>query len=105
MWFTGAKQGAIDDINFVRVNSGGLAPTALTTGSTDDQFITELLNNRRYSLFFEFGHRWWDTRRFNRLGTRSTRPSRRIRSSRTCHTRLKTDDGSGRRRGYARLEA
>jgi hypothetical protein len=68
-WFTGAKQGAIDDINFVRVNSGGLAPTALTTGSTDDQFITELLYNRRYSLFFEFGHRWWDTRRFNRLAT------------------------------------
>ena len=68
-WFTGAKQGAIDDINVVRVNSGGLAPTTLTAGSTDDQFITELLYNRRYSLFFEFGHRWWDARRFNRLGT------------------------------------
>ena len=68
-WFTGAKQGAIDDINFVRVNSGGLAPTTLTTGSTDDQFVTELLYNRRYSLFFEYGHRWWDARRFNRLGT------------------------------------
>ena len=68
-WFTGAKQGAIDDINFIRVNSGGLPPTSLTTGSTDDQFVTELLYNRRYSLFFEFGHRWWDTRRFNRLGT------------------------------------
>ena len=68
-WFTGAKQGAIDDINFVRVNSGGIAPTTLTTGATDDQFITELLYNRRYSLFFEFGHRWWDARRFNRLAT------------------------------------
>jgi len=68
-WFTGAKQTAIDDINFVRVNSGGLAATALTTASTDDQFITELLSNRRYSLFFEFGHRWWDARRFNRLAT------------------------------------
>jgi|SRR5687768_4644540 len=68
-WFTGAKQGAIDDINFVRVNSGGLGASTLTTGSTDDQFITELLYNRRYSLFFEYGHRWWDARRFNRLAT------------------------------------
>jgi hypothetical protein len=68
-WFTGNKQGALDDINFVRVNSGGLGPTTLTTASTDDQFITELLYNRRYSLFFEFGHRWWDARRFNRLAT------------------------------------
>jgi starch-binding outer membrane protein, SusD/RagB family len=68
-WFTGNKQGALDDINFIRVNSGGLAATSLTTGATDDQFITELLYNRRYSLFFEFGHRWWDTRRFNRLAT------------------------------------
>ena len=68
-WFTGNKQGALDDINFVRVNSGGLAPTTLTTASTDDQFVTELLYNRRYSLFFEFGHRWWDARRFNRLAT------------------------------------
>jgi hypothetical protein len=68
-WFTGNKQGALDDINFVRVNSGGLAPTSLTTGAADDQFITELLYNRRYSLFFEYGHRWWDSRRFNRLAT------------------------------------
>ena len=68
-WFTGNKQGALDDINFVRVNSGGLAATSLTTGATDDQFVTELLYNRRYSLFFEYGHRWWDARRFNRLAT------------------------------------
>jgi len=68
-WYSGNKQGAIDDINFVRVNSGGLAATTLTTASTDDQFVTELLYNRRYSLFFEFGHRWWDARRFNRLAT------------------------------------
>jgi hypothetical protein len=68
-WFSGNKQGAIDDINFVRTNSGGLAATTVTAASTDDQFITELLYNRRYSLFFEFGHRWWDARRFNRLAT------------------------------------
>ena len=68
-WFTGDKTGAIADINFIRTNSGGLAPTSLTAGSTDDQFVTELLYNRRYSLFFEYGHRWWDARRFNRLST------------------------------------
>jgi starch-binding outer membrane protein, SusD/RagB family len=68
-WFTGDKAGAIADINFIRTNSGGLAPTSLTAGSSDDQFVTELLYNRRYSLFFEYGHRWWDARRFNRLNT------------------------------------
>ena len=68
-WFTGDKAGAITDINFVRTNSGGLAASSLTAGSTDDQFVTELLYNRRYSLFFEYGHRWWDARRFNRLAT------------------------------------
>jgi len=68
-WFTGDKAGAIADLNFVRTNSGGLGATTLTTASSDDQFVTELLYNRRYSLFFEFGHRWWDARRFNRLAT------------------------------------
>lgn len=68
-WFTGDKAGAIADVNFIRTNSGGLAPTSLTAASSDEQFITELLYNRRYSLFFEYGHRWWDARRFNRLGT------------------------------------
>lgn len=68
-WFSGNKQGAIEDIDFVRTNSGGLAPTTLTAGGTDEQFITELLYNRRYSLFFEYGHRWWDARRFDRLAT------------------------------------
>lgn len=68
-WFTGDKAGAISDINFIRTNSGGLAATALTTASSDADFTTELLYNRRYSLFFEFGHRWWDARRFNRLAT------------------------------------
>lgn len=82
-WFTGNKQGAIDDINTIRTVSGGLAPqptattitlvgTAttvrppLTVASTDDQFLDELLYNRRESLLFE-GHRWIDMRRFGRL--------------------------------------
>ena len=68
-WNTGDKPGAIADINLVRVNAGGLAPTLLTAGSTDDAFITELLYNRTYSLMWTQGTRWVDARRYNRLNT------------------------------------
>jgi hypothetical protein len=60
----GNRQAAIDDINFVRVNSGGLAPLP---ASFSGDLIGELLYNRRYSLFDEYGHRWVDMRRYNRL--------------------------------------
>ncbi len=65
-WFTGDKAGALTDINAVRTRSGGLGNTALTAGSTDAAFITELMYNRRYSLLFEQGTSWHDGRRFNR---------------------------------------
>ena len=68
-WNTGDKAGAIADINLVRVNAGGLAPTLLTAASTDDAFITELLYNRTYSLMWTQGTRWVDARRYNRLNT------------------------------------
>jgi hypothetical protein len=58
--------GALDDINFIRTTSGGLAPRA-PFASADD-FITELLLQRRYSLLWE-GHRWMDVRRFGRITT------------------------------------
>ena len=62
---SGDVTGALADINFVRVNSGGLAPLA---GFADaNAFVTELLYNRTYSLLFEAGHRWVDHRRYNRL--------------------------------------
>ena len=67
-WFTNDKLNAIADIDFIRVNSGGLAPSALTIASTDAQFVTELLLQRRYSLLFQ-GFRWSDVRRFNLLNT------------------------------------
>ena len=54
---------ALADINFVRVNSGGLEPLLLPGEAT----ITELLQQRRYSLLFEGGHRWIDMRRYDRL--------------------------------------
>ncbi len=56
---------AADDINFIRVNSGRLAPVAITEANALD----ELLKQKRYSLLFEGGHRWIDLRRYDRLDT------------------------------------
>ena len=67
-WFTTAKAAALTDINLVRQNAGGLAPTVLTIASPDSAFVTELMYNRRYSLLWEQGTRWIDARRFHRLG-------------------------------------
>jgi starch-binding outer membrane protein, SusD/RagB family len=63
---TGDKPGAIAMINNIRQNSGGLAPTTLTAASSDADFITEILVQKRYSLLLE-GHRWVDMRRYGRL--------------------------------------
>lgn len=58
---------ALDDINYIRVNSGGLAPYA---GVVDAPSLrTELLYNKRYSLFWEGGHRWRDLRHYGLLNT------------------------------------
>ena len=66
-FFTGNTAGALADINFIRTTSGGLAARGGFTNAAD--FTTELLNQRRYSLMFEGGHRWIDSRRFGRLTT------------------------------------
>ena len=63
------KAAAIADLDFVRVNSGGLAPTGLTAGSSTGAMLDELLYNRRFSLLWEQGTRWIDARRYNRLAT------------------------------------
>jgi hypothetical protein len=55
---------AIDDLNFIRVNSGGLAAR---TDLDMTNIVDELLQQRFYSLLFEGGHRWIDMRRFNML--------------------------------------
>ncbi len=57
---------AADDLNFIRVNSGGLAPR---NDITADNALDELLKQKRYSLLFEGGHRWIDLRRYDRLDT------------------------------------
>ncbi len=66
-WHRSDRAGAIDDINLVREHAGGLAPTTLTVASPDDDFVTELLYNRLYSLMWAQGTRWIDARRYNRL--------------------------------------
>ncbi len=65
----GNTQAAIDDINLIRAQSGGLAPTTLTAASPKADLITELLYNRTYSLMWESGTRWLDARRYGRLGS------------------------------------
>jgi hypothetical protein len=60
----GNRAGAIEDLNYVRVNAGGLAPLA---ADYPGDLVTEVLYNRRYSLAFEYGHRWIDMRRYGRL--------------------------------------
>lgn len=57
---------ALAGINKVRTVSGGLGNY---TGPTDKaSLITEILKQRRYSLYGE-GHRWIDMRRYNLLST------------------------------------
>ena len=58
---------AADDINFIRVNSGGLDPIANLGTQSADAILDELLYNKRYSLLFEAGHRWIDMRRYGKL--------------------------------------
>lgn len=54
---------AVDAINHVR-NTWGLPDFS----STDkNQIIDQLLYERRYSLWYEFGHRWFDAKRYDRL--------------------------------------
>jgi starch-binding outer membrane protein, SusD/RagB family len=60
----GNTAAALADLNFIRVNSGGLAPLP---SSFSGDFITEILYNRTYSLLFEQGTRWVDARRYGRL--------------------------------------
>lgn len=63
LWFTGDETGAVEALNTVRTESGGLTVVNVPAGD-DAAFIDALLYERRYSLMFEGGHRWIDLRRF-----------------------------------------
>lgn len=60
----GNRAAAIADLNVVRTVSGGLAPLDADYAGS---LIDEVLYNRRYSLFGEYGNRWFDMRRYGRL--------------------------------------
>ncbi|MEO6444689.1 MAG: RagB/SusD family nutrient uptake outer membrane protein [Gemmatimonadaceae bacterium] len=62
----GNRSAAIQDLNFIRTVAGGLAPLP---SDHSGNLVDELLYNRRYSLFGEYGHRWFDMRRYGRLAT------------------------------------
>ncbi|MBC7923177.1 MAG: RagB/SusD family nutrient uptake outer membrane protein [Ferruginibacter sp.] len=65
---TGQLAEAVTVLNRVRT-SAGLQPLAIAKPAVignKDALIDELLNQRRYSLWYE-GHRWFDVRRYNRL--------------------------------------
>lgn len=68
-WNTGDRTGAVDDLDLIREHAGGLPASGLTSGSSDDAFVTELLYNRLYSLMWSQGTRWIDARRYDRLDT------------------------------------
>jgi hypothetical protein len=58
---------ALTDINYIRVNSGGLDPAP--PFATQQAAIAELLYNRKYSLLWEQGATWVDARRYGLLNT------------------------------------
>lgn len=66
-WHTNDRAGAVQDIDTIREHSGGLPSASITAGSSDDEFVTELLYNRLYSLMWSQGTRWIDARRYDRL--------------------------------------
>jgi hypothetical protein len=65
-WMSGNQDEAIRALNNVR-NTWNVGDTPITTTSTDDAFTEELLDQRRYSLWAEAGHRWVDLRRLDKL--------------------------------------
>ncbi len=61
----GDLAGALADVNWVRVNSGGLAP--LPPFATTTEAIDAILREKRYSLLFEGPQRFVDLRAYGRL--------------------------------------
>lgn len=55
--------GALAAVNKIRTAHG----LAASTASTQAALIDEILKQRRYSLFMEGSHRWFDMRRYGRL--------------------------------------
>jgi len=56
-------QGAIDDLNKIRNRSG----LGNTPANTKAELLAAVLQERRWELFTEFGHRFFDLKRFNQI--------------------------------------
>jgi hypothetical protein len=61
----GHNADAMADLNRIRVRSGKLARIDEILGG--ENIVNELLEQRRYSLLLEGGHRWIDMRRYGKL--------------------------------------
>ncbi|MFW6192846.1 MAG: RagB/SusD family nutrient uptake outer membrane protein [Gemmatimonadota bacterium] len=60
----GNLEDAEGDINFIREDVAGLDPIEFDGGTTQQEALITLLYEKRYSLLFEGGHWWIDTRRY-----------------------------------------
>ena len=63
----GNTQDAIEDLDFIRQNSGGLDALPDPYLGTDEDLLDELLYNKRFSLVFEWGHTWIDMNHYGKL--------------------------------------
>jgi len=57
---------AANDVNYIRMNSGGLDSIANLSAQSSSAILGAILNERKYSLLYE-GHRWFDMRRTGRI--------------------------------------
>lgn len=60
---SGMLTAALDDLSAVRANAG-LAPISVTN---QDELLEAILKERRVELFTEYGHRFFDLKRFGKL--------------------------------------
>ncbi|HSD06400.1 MAG TPA: RagB/SusD family nutrient uptake outer membrane protein [Flavobacterium sp.] len=61
--YSGDLIGAKEDLNTIRHNAG----LADTSAITQDEILNAILQERRLELFCEFGHRFFDLKRFNKI--------------------------------------
>jgi len=65
-WGKGDYTTALADANFIRTNDGGLAAA---TSLAPDSVLNSILYEKRYSLLWQSGGRWLDTRLFGKLNS------------------------------------
>jgi starch-binding outer membrane protein, SusD/RagB family len=64
----GQYSAALPDLNLIRTQSGGLATATAGSFATPNDWLEELLYEKRYSLLWEGGHNWIDMRHYGKLG-------------------------------------